>query len=173
MTMDQNKAAHEAQSTRASRRPALFCDLAGTLVKLDENRELPLDSAGNIQIELLAGVADKLKSMDRAVPIYIVTNQSAIVRGRFTYSALQAALTEVNRKLGGIVSGWKVCPHRDGDGCHCRKPLPGMVLALAQEHNLDLAASTMVGDQEVDEQCAKAAGVGSFYYAWKFFARDK
>ena len=39
---------------------ALFLDLAGTLVKMDETRQLPLDSRGNITIELLPGVAEKL-----------------------------------------------------------------------------------------------------------------
>ena len=153
----------------ALRRPALFCDLAGTLVALDENRELPLDDKGAIRIELLAGVREKLQSVDRAVPIFVVTNQSSIVRRRFSYTALETAMHDLNGKLGGIVNGWKVCPHRDGDGCLCRKPLPGMVLELAQEHNIDLAASTMVGDQEVDAKCAKAAGVGRFYYASDFF----
>jgi histidinol-phosphate phosphatase family protein len=167
--MSKDPASYEVRAPRRLRRPALFCDLAGTLVSLDQDRELPLDGAGKIRLDLLAGVAAKLRSASRAVPIFIVTNQSAITRGRFAYSALEAALAELNRKLGGIVSGWKVCPHRDGDGCRCRKPLAGMVLELAQEHNLDLAASTMVGDQEVDEQCAKAAGVGRFCYARDFF----
>ena len=32
---------------------ALFFDLGGTLVKLNESREIPLDSNGNIVVELL------------------------------------------------------------------------------------------------------------------------
>ena len=39
---------------------ALFFDLAGTLVKMDETRQLPLDRNGNIVIELLPGVMEKL-----------------------------------------------------------------------------------------------------------------
>ena len=168
--MSRERGRDEVRAARPALRAALFCDLAGTLVRLDEQRELPLDSAGNIQLDLLPGVADKLRAVSRTMPIFIVTNQSAISRGRFTRVALEAALTELNRRLGYIVSGWKVCPHRDGDGCQCRKPAPGMVLKLAEEHSLDLASSTMVGDQEVDERCAKAAGVGRFYYAAAFFS---
>ena len=44
-----------------------------------------------------------------------------------------------------------------------------MVKELAAIHGVDLAASTLVGDQDVDEQCAKAAGIGHFVYADKFF----
>ena len=32
---------------------AIFLDLAGTLVKMDETRQLPVDKAGNITIELM------------------------------------------------------------------------------------------------------------------------
>ncbi len=147
---------------------ALFCDLAGTLVRLDHDRELPLDGAGNIRIELMPGVAEKLRPMHDAL-LLIVTNQSGVARGRFTLAQVEAALAELDRQLGGIIFAWKVCPHRPEDGCECRKPKPGMVLELAELYGVDLAGSTMVGDQEIDEQCARAAGVGKFVYARDFF----
>ncbi len=61
----------------------LFFDLGGTLVKLDETRELPLDAAARSIIELLPGVAEKLAPM-RDHLIFVVTNQAGIKRGRFT-----------------------------------------------------------------------------------------
>ncbi len=147
---------------------ALFCDLAGTLVRLDHDYELPVDGAGNIRIELMPGVAEKLRPMRDAL-LLIVTNQAGVARGRFTLAQLEAALAELDRQLGGILFSWRVCPHRPEDGCECRKPKPGMVLELAELYGVDLAGSTMVGDQEVDEQCARAAGVGKFVYAKNFF----
>ncbi len=36
-------------------------------------------------------------------------------------------------------------------------------------YGVDLAASTMVGDQEVDELAARSARVGKFVYAADFF----
>jgi histidinol phosphatase-like enzyme len=44
-----------------------------------------------------------------------------------------------------------------------------MILELAEIHGVDLKGSTMVGDQEVDEQAARAGGVGKFVYARDFF----
>ena len=146
----------------------LFCDLGGTLVKLDENRDLPADARGNIRIELLPGVAETLRPM-RDHLIFIVTNQRGIARGRFTLEQVEAAIAELDRQIGGILTAWEICPHGPENGCGCRKPAAGMVLALASTYGIDLAESTMVGDQEVDEQCATAAGVGRFVYASDFF----
>jgi histidinol-phosphate phosphatase family protein len=146
----------------------LFCDLGGTLIELDENRDLPADRHGNTIVKLLPAVAETLRPI-RDHLIFIVTNQRGIKRGRFTREQVEAGIAELDRQLGGILTAWEICPHGPEDGCGCRKPAPGMVTELAATYGVDLAASTMVGDQEVDEQCARAAGVGRFVYASDFF----
>ncbi len=146
----------------------MFLDLGGTLVKLDETRELPLDSQGKLVIELLPGVAEKLRPM-RDHLIFVVTNQSKVALGRFRLEQVEAAIAEVDRQLGGILSAWRICPHSDGDNCQCRKPKPGMVTELADFYGVDLTASTMVGDQEIDELTSRRAGVGNFVRAKDFF----
>lgn len=146
----------------------LFCDLAGTLARMDETRQLPLDAHGNVTIELLPGVKDKLEPM-RDHLIFVVTNQAGIKRGRFTLEQVEAAIANLDRQLGGILTAWQICPHDDADGCECRKPKGGMITELASIHGVDLGASAMVGDQEVDAQAARAAGVGQFIYAKDFF----
>jgi D-glycero-D-manno-heptose 1,7-bisphosphate phosphatase len=52
----------------------------------------------------------------------------------------------------------KVCYHVDDNGCHCRKPLPGMLLDAASELSLDLSKSFMIGDRWRDVEAGKAAG---------------
>jgi len=146
----------------------LYCDLAGTLVKMDETRQLPIDAKGNVRIELLPGVAEKLRPMRNHL-IFVVTNQAGIKRGRFTLEQVEAGIAELDRQLGGILTAWQICPHDDGDRCECRKPRGGMIAELAQIHGVDLAASTMIGDQEIDELAGKAAGVGKFIHAKDFF----
>jgi|SRR5208282_1477935 len=147
---------------------ALFFDLGGTLVRLDESRELPLDASGRIVVDLLPGVAEKLGPMHDYL-FLVVTNQSKIKRGRFTMEAVEAAISELDQKLGEILTGWQICPHDDADGCNCRKPRGGMITDLAEMYGVDLKTSTMVGDQEVDQKAAQAAGVGNFVYAKDFF----
>jgi D-glycero-D-manno-heptose 1,7-bisphosphate phosphatase len=146
----------------------LFCDLAGTLARMDETRQLPLDAHGKITIELLPGVKEKLVPM-RDHLIFVVTNQAGIKRGRLTLEKVEASIADLDRQLGGILTAWEICPHDDADGCECRKPKGGMITELASIHGVDLAASAMVGDQEVDAQAARSAGVGQFIYAKDFF----
>ena len=42
--------------------------------------------------------------------------------------------------------------------CHCRKPRPGLLLRAAQELDLDLGASYMVGDRISDIIAGQRAG---------------
>ena len=152
----------------ASGNRALFLDLAGTLVRLDSNRELPRDASGKIVVDLLSGVAERL-TPEHSYLMFVVTNQAGISRGHITYRAVETAIKELDRMLGGILTAWQICPHTDQDGCDCRKPKPGMVRELAATYGVDLAGSLMVGDQLIDEQCAAAAGIGRFIYAADFF----
>ena len=147
---------------------ALFLDLVGTLVKMDETRRIPLDQNGNIVIALRPGVIEKLSPI-RDHLMLIFTTQADIKRGRLTAAKVEAALDELDRQLGGILSGWVVCPHDDDDRCECRKPKAGMIAELADRFGVDLKASTGVGDQLVDEQACRAGGVGKFVYAKDFF----
>jgi D-glycero-D-manno-heptose 1,7-bisphosphate phosphatase len=147
---------------------ALFLDLVGTLIRFDDDRSTLHDARGNLIIELLPNVAEKLAPMHDHL-ILIVSNQAGIKRGWFTHDQVEAGLRELDRQLGDIVTGWEVCPHDDADRCECRKPKGGMIVELARMYGVDLGASTMVGDQAVDEQAARAAGVGRFIYAAEFF----
>jgi D-glycero-D-manno-heptose 1,7-bisphosphate phosphatase len=51
-----------------------------------------------------------------------------------------------------------VCFHDNSDGCGCRKPRPGMLLAGAEEFNVDLERSYMIGDRRNDMQAGIATG---------------
>ena len=42
--------------------------------------------------------------------------------------------------------------------CDCRKPNPGMLIKAAQDFNIDLSQSYMVGDSESDIMAGRSAG---------------
>ena len=147
---------------------ALFFDLGGTLVKLNDAREIPLDGNGEIVIELLPNVADKLRPLHNHL-IFVVTNQAGITRGRLKAEKVEAALAQLDHQLGDILTAWQVCPHTDAYNCACRKPKGGMIAELADMYGVDLTASTMIGDQEVDRLAGEAAGVAKFVAAKDFF----
>ena len=41
----------------------------------------------------------------------------------------------------------RVCFHDDAEQCLCRKPAPGLLLAAARDHNINLKTSFMIGDR--------------------------
>jgi D-glycero-D-manno-heptose 1,7-bisphosphate phosphatase len=90
----------------------------------------------------------------------IVTNQRAVARGLMTLDDLEDIHRRLKRLLmrqyGLALLDIACCPHNENE-CSCRKPRPGMILALAKKHNLDLAASWMIGDSETDIEAGRRA----------------
>lgn len=126
--------------------------------------------------ELISGVADAIRKINESGYLCIVvTNQPVIARGEVTY----AQLAEIHQKLetelgyqGAYIDGLYYCPHHPHKGyegeipelkivCDCRKPKPGMLLKAAEDFNIDLTQSFMVGDGENDMKAGLAAGCRS------------
>ncbi|GAA2847994.1 hypothetical protein GCM10010472_01160 [Pseudonocardia halophobica] len=91
------------------------------------------------------------------IPVGVVSNQSGIGRGLLRRSDVDAVNREVERQLGPFAT-WQVCPHAPGDGCACRKPAPGMVLAAAAELGVPACRVAVIGDIGADVGAAHAAG---------------
>ncbi len=100
---------------------------------------------------------------------FIVSNQARIAKGEITESEVRRRFAWLDEQLGHPFTDWRLCPHRDGDGCPCRKPRPGMFLDLAAAHAVDLAASVHVGDSDKDRDAAATAGIPTFCWASEFF----
>ena len=93
--------------------------------------------------------------------VIIASNQSGIARGLFTMETLNAIHAKLRREVaqaGGIVDAIFVCPHGPDDGCHCRKPKPGLFQDIARRYDIDLQAVPAVGDSLRDLQAATLAG---------------
>ena len=152
-------------------RPSLFLDYGGTLVPVRDGRSI-VDEAGNPVLrphvaEVLAKVRPQFGSC------FIVSNQARIGRGEITEREVLRRFEWLNARLGQPFIDWRLCPHQEGEGCPCRKPLPGMFLDLARAYQLDLAASLHVGDSEKDRVAAERAGIGRFAWADDFFSADR
>lgn len=91
----------------------------------------------------------------------IVTNQRAVARGLVSaedVASMHRSLRDLLSKSYSLdLLDVACCPHDVGE-CDCRKPAPGMLLSMAAKHNLDLAASWMVGDAETDIEAGRRAG---------------
>ena len=61
-------------------------------------------------------------------------------------------------ELLGPFDNWQVCPHAPADGCGCRKPRPGLVLAAAAALGVPAERCVVIGDIGADVGAARAAG---------------
>ena len=91
------------------------------------------------------------------IPVGVVTNQSGIARGLISTGQARAVQARATELLGPFDT-WQTCPHGPEDGCGCRKPQPGMVLAAAAELGVPAREVTVIGDIGADVEAARAAG---------------
>ena len=94
------------------------------------------------------------------IPVGVVSNQSGIARGLLDREQVDAVNKRVDDLLGPF-DVWQVCPHGPDDGCSCRKPQPGMVLAAADALGVAPEDVAVVGDIGADVGAARAAGARS------------
>jgi D-glycero-D-manno-heptose 1,7-bisphosphate phosphatase len=90
-----------------------------------------------------------------------VTNQPDVARGLMARSDLEAINRAVVDALG--LDDLRTCPHTDADACSCRKPKPGLLLAAAAQHDINIATSYMIGDRWRDVEAGLAAGCHSIF----------
>jgi len=84
------------------------------------------------------------------------TNQPDVARGITSKSLIEA----INQKIMSTLplDEMRVCYHDDKDGCKCRKPFPGLLTQAAEEHDIDLSRSFMIGDRWKDVEAGRRAG---------------
>jgi D-glycero-D-manno-heptose 1,7-bisphosphate phosphatase len=137
--------------------PAVFIDRDGTIM---EDRDYCSDPS---DVKLFPGAPETLRRLkSNGFKLIIMTNQSGIGRGLFTLDQYRAVEAEVLRQFGaGLIDATYFCPHLPGQQCSCRKPATGMILEATREYQIDLSRSFLVGDKEIDVECARNAGVRS------------
>lgn len=142
----------------AALRAAVFLDRDGTVI---EEKEYLSDPGG---VSLLPGVGEALRGLaGEGFALVLVTNQSGVARGLYTWEAYVAVARRVEEVLRGEdihLEGTYVCPHHpDFTGpCGCRKPRTGLFQDAARDLGLDLSASFFVGDRARDVLPAEVLG---------------
>lgn len=120
-------------------------------------------------VKLLPGVELALKSLAAGgFKTVVVTNQSGVARGLLTEESLARIHGELRRQLsekGAHLDAIYYCPyHPEGTvedyavESELRKPQPGMLLKAAEEMDIDLRSSWMVGDSARDVEAGQRAG---------------
>jgi D-glycero-D-manno-heptose 1,7-bisphosphate phosphatase len=137
---------------------AIFLDRDGVINRDTGYAHLPE------QIEFLPGLFDFCRAAHaQGYMLIVITNQAGIARGFYseeTFHALMHWMEERFKKEGAPLSGYYFCPHHPDANCNCRKPKPAMILQAADEHDIDLAHSILIGDKQSDIEAGRTAGVG-------------
>lgn len=154
----------------SNKQKAIFLDRDGTINKYVGFLRSP------DELELTNDAAEAIKLINASGYLaVVVTNQPVIARGEVTWDGL----TEIHNKMetelgkqGAYIDGLYFCPHHPHKGyegeipklkidCDCRKPKPGLLLRAAEDLNIDLKQSFMIGDSDSDVNAGNTAGCTS------------
>ncbi len=132
---------------------ALFLDRDGVINRNDKYVHKIKD------FYFMDGIMDIVDAArDKGYKILIVTNQGGIGYGYHTEEQFLDLMEWLHDKFD--YDDFYYCPHHPEEGCYCRKPEPGMLLKAANEWDIDVKKSIMIGDMETDMGAAKNAGIG-------------
>ncbi|MEM7626785.1 MAG: HAD-IIIA family hydrolase [Planctomycetota bacterium] len=147
------------------KRPAVFLDRDNTLIHNDD------DLGDPDEVRLIQGVAPAIASLcGLGYKVVVVTNQGGVARGKYTEADVDAVHDRIEQLITERVNGARIdafyfCPfHPQGKIAKykkdhpTRKPKPGMLLQAAEDLEVDLAQSWMVGDSLRDIDAGAAAG---------------
>ena len=146
--------------------PTVFLDRDGTLIE-EVGYLSHLD-----RIVLYPWSIESVKLLNRAgFKVVVVTNQAGVARGLFDEDFIDEAHRFLDQKFGdggATIDKFYYCPHHPEASveayrceCDCRKPKAGMLWKAAQELQLELSHSFVIGDRLSDLRLGPAVGAKS------------
>lgn len=144
------------------KRRAIFLDRDGVLNRAILRDGLPHPPASLSEVEILPGVHAACDLLRKAgFLLVMVTNQPDVARGKQSREVVEAINQMLSRRLN--LDDLRTCYHDDPDSCNCRKPQPGLLLEAAQEFEIDLFRSFMIGDRWKDVEAGRRAGCKTIF----------
>jgi D-glycero-D-manno-heptose 1,7-bisphosphate phosphatase len=144
------------------RRRAVFLDRDGVVNRAIIRDGKPYPPNGVPELEILPGVETACHDLHVAgFVLILVTNQPDVSRGaqrRQTVESINAVI--VNRLA---IDDARVCYHDDSDECECRKPKAGLIVQAAEDWEIDLSNSFVIGDRWKDIVAGQTAGCKTIF----------
>jgi len=150
---------------------AIFLDRDGVINEIVYHKEMGiLDSPSNPkEFKLLLDVGKAInKFHELGFKVIVASNQPGIAKGKFTLKIFEQIKNKMKKELAktnSFVDAEYYCLHhpegkikRYAMICKCRKPKPGLILKAAEEKDIDLKNSWMIGDGITDIQAGATAG---------------
>lgn len=147
---------------------AVFLDRDGVINYAPTIAGKPYAPKHITELKILPEVPEALKKLaDAGYILVVVTNQPDVAYGTITHQAVE----EINNYLCNClpINEIYTCYHGKYDNCECRKPLPGLLLAAAKQHNILLDKSYMIGDRWRDIEAGQNASCKTIFidYGYK------
>jgi len=143
--------------------PATVLEGSNRVILLDRDGVLNVDRARSVRA--VADLAVETGAVEGCAllrasghRLVVISNQSAVGRGWMTAGTLDAVNAELDRRLGGVIDAWFVCPHAPGDGCRCRKPDTLLLEQARDRFGFDPATTWFVVDADRDVEAARRFG---------------
>lgn len=140
---------------------AVFLDRDGTIIRdfKSKTNSIPLADLGQFQI--LDGVKEGILELKNSgFELVVITNQPDVARGGIKKDFVHAVNDRIALELG--INHFYVCYHDDGDGCNCRKPKPGLLITAANDLDINLNQSSLIGDRRTDIAAGEAVGCETY-----------
>jgi D-glycero-D-manno-heptose 1,7-bisphosphate phosphatase len=124
---------------------------------------LNLDRTDSVQrleeLEVQPGAAAATRMLrDAGYRLLVLTNQAVVGRGQLDLDTLHEINRELDRRLGGTLDGFYVCPHTPEAGCACRKPGTLLLEQACIAWPYQPSESWFVADARRDIEAARRAG---------------
>lgn len=111
---------------------------------------------------LLPGVPVAIRHLNEAgYKVIVITNQSGIARGKFTYLTLAEIHWKMKHELqksGANIDDIFFCPHLPDRNCDCRKPKIKLLDDAIQRYNISIKDSYFIGDAQKDIEAGREFG---------------
>ncbi len=137
--------------------PAVFLDRDGVLNEVVARGSVVASPRRLDELRICPDAPEAVARLRRAgLRVFVVSNQPDVARGLLRPAELDELTAAIRAEV--VVDDWRYCVHTDAHGCECRKPRPGLLLALARDWGVDLTSSYLVGDSARDMEAGIAAG---------------
>lgn len=150
---------------------AIFLDRDGVINEIIYHKEIGIvDSPFTVeQFKLLPDVGDAINRFkNQGFKVILVSNQPGIAKNHFDMVEFEKIKEKMKNELAKSVANLDAeyyCFHHPDakiqkykEICDCRKPKIGMILKAAEDHDIDISKSWMIGDGINDIQAGKTAG---------------
>ena len=146
---------------------AIFLDRDGVINQVNLVDGKPYPPKDLSELIVLPKVSEALQLLkDVGYLLIVITNQPDVVRGKTKIETVEA----INQFLKGSlpIDDIFTCYHDDIEDCNCRKPRPGNILQAADQYNINISGSFMIGDRWRDIEAGESAGCKTFFIDYSY-----